>query len=314
MDKVAEFIESIEVENTAKVVKFVMKNVKEDIENYGMFEMEEFILNLKPNSSKNIMTIVYVLSLYAKWLYDKGIVDNDDMYHIVNSLDKNLLWMKAKPNANKKFISYEEFNKITHEISLYEEYNSLYYESLFRSVYEGIYNDDLSVIKNLKKSDIDGNVITLHEDNGHSYKLKISDRLSKDLKELADVNVWERRNRFSVCQISMRGAHKGSVFKIEDRKTASSNSYKFTYYSKLRKIVKEYLERPLIPLQLYASGIMHRVKVELNENNISLEEAFTKNSRNRMAHQIISKELIRCNSSIELGNFRELVKGHLDSF
>ena len=51
-----------------------------------------------------------------------------------------------------------------------------------------------------------------------------------------------------------------------------------------------------------------------NENNIALEEAFAQNSRNKMAHLIISKELIRCNSSIEVGNFRELVKGHLDAF
>ena len=59
---------------------------------------------------------------------------------------------------------------------------------------------------------------------------------------------------------------------------------------------------------------MHRIKLELEKNNISLEEAFADNSRNKMAHLIISKELMRCNSSIEIGNFREMVKGHLDSF
>ena len=59
---------------------------------------------------------------------------------------------------------------------------------------------------------------------------------------------------------------------------------------------------------------MHRIKIELDKNNISIEEAFKKNSRNKMTHLIISKELIRCNSGIEVGNFRELVKGHLDSF
>jgi hypothetical protein len=59
---------------------------------------------------------------------------------------------------------------------------------------------------------------------------------------------------------------------------------------------------------------MHRIKVELEKNNMSLEEAFSDNNRNKMAHLIISKELIRCNSGIELGNFREMVKGHLDSF
>ena len=112
----------------------------------------------------------------------------------------------------------------------------------------------------------------------------------------------------------MRGAYNDSVFKIENRSTASNESFRFTYYAKLRKIAKEYLEYTLLPLQLYTSGIMHRIKVELDKNNIPLEDAFAQNSRNKMAHLIIQKELIRCNSGVEVGNFRELVKGHLDSF
>jgi hypothetical protein len=233
---------------------------------------------------------------------------------MIQSLDKKLLWAKAKPNAKKKFISYEQFNRVAHEISVYEDFNALYYETLFKCIYEGIYNDDLSVIKNLRKSDIDGNTVTLREDNGHVYKIKVSESLVKDLKQLADINIWERRNRFGVCKVDMRGVHSDSVFKIEDRSTASNDSYKFTFYAKLRKIAKEYLEYSLLPLQLYASGIMYRIKMELDKNDISLEEAFADNNRNRMAHLIIQKELIRCNSNIELGNFRELVKGHLNSF
>jgi hypothetical protein len=112
----------------------------------------------------------------------------------------------------------------------------------------------------------------------------------------------------------MRGANIDSVFKIEDRNTSSDGSYRFAYYAKLRKIAKEYVEYSLLPLQLYTSGIMHRIKIELDKNDITLEEAFMDNSRNRIAHLIIQKELLRCNSSIEMGNFREIVKGHLDSF
>ena len=112
----------------------------------------------------------------------------------------------------------------------------------------------------------------------------------------------------------MRGVYKDSVFKIEDRSTASNDSYKFTYYAKLRKIAKEYVEYSILPLQLYTSGIMHRIKTELYKNEITLEEAFANNCRDKIANFIISKELIRCNSGIEVPNFRELVKGHLESF
>ena len=314
MGNVERFMKSVKVPNTAKVVRFVLKDVDANIENYSLMELEQFILNLKPNSPKSIITICYVLGLYAKWLQEQNLVDNNNLYQMVQSLDKKLLWKKAKPNAKKKFISHEQYKQVVHDIGVYEDFNALYYEVLFKCIYEGVYNDDLSVIKNLRSSDINDNIITLYEDNGHSYKIKVSDKLASELKQLANINIWERRNRFGICQVDMRGVHSDSVFKIENRSTASKDSYKFTYFAKLRKIAKEYLEYSLLPLQLYTSGIMHRIKVELDKNGIPLEEAFADNSRNRMAHLIISKELLRCNSNIEVGNFRELVKGHLESF
>ena len=308
-------MESVKVPNTAKVVKFVLKDVDANIENYSLMELEQFILDLKPSSPKTIITICYVLGLYAKWLQEQGIINNDNFYQMTQSLDKKLLWKKAKPNAKKKFISHEQYQTVIKDIATYEEFNALYYELLFSCIWYGIYSDDLSVIKNLRASNIeDDGTVTLQEDDGHTYKLKVPEKLAKDLKQLASINVWQRRNRFGVCNVDMRGVYSDSVFKIENRSTASNESFRFTYYAKLRKIAKEYLEYSLLPLQLYTSGIMHRIKVELDKNDIALDEAFADNSRNRMAHLIISKELVRCNSSIEIGNFRELVKGHLESF
>ena len=311
-----EYIDSIESKNTQKVVKYVFKRIDEDnIENYSLMQMEQLILNMKPNSNKEIITIVYVLSSYFDYLREQSIIKDDNAKQIVQSLDKKLLWKKAKPSAKKKFINNKEYQRIIKDIATYEEYNALYYELLFSCIWNGLYNEDLSVIKNLRASNIsDDGVVVLEEDNGHTYKFKIPEKLASDLKQLASINTWQRPNRYGICNVEMRGAYPDSVFKIENRSTASNESFRFTYYAKLRKISKEYIGHSLLPLQLYTSGIMHRIKTELNKNNIPLEDAFSQNSRNRMAHLIISKELIRCNSSIEVGNFRELVKGHLDSF
>lgn len=303
------YICSIESPNSQKVAKFVFKNIDEDIENCSPIKLEQIILNKKPSSQKEIITIIYILSSYAKWL------NNDNLYQVLQSIDKKLLWKKAKPNAKKKFINHEEYQRIIKDIATYEEHNALYYELLFSCIWNGIYNDDLSVIKNLRTSNInDDGIILLEEDNGHSYKFKVSERLAKDLKQLANINTWQRPNRFSICNVDMRGAYSDSVFKIENRSTASNDSFRFTFYAKLRKISSEYIGHSLLPLQLYTSGLMYRIKTELIKNNISLDEAFAQNSRNRSAHMIIEKELMRCNSSIEISNFRELVKGHLDLF
>ena len=314
-ENVERFIDSIESPNSQKVAKFALKDVNGKIENCGLMEIEYFILNRKPSSPKEITTICYVLGSYSKFLQERNLIDNDNLYQITKALDKKLLWKKCKPNAKKKFISEKDYQRVVKDIATYEEFNSLYYELLFGCIWNGIYSDDLSVIKNMRKSDIDDNgIITLREDNNHTYKIKIPEKLADDLKKLADINVWQRPNRFGICNVEMRGMYNDSVFKVEHRSTSSNSSYRFSYYSKLRKIAKDYLEHSLLPLQLYTSGIMNRIKIELEKNNITLEEAFADNSRNKMAHLIIQKELIRCNSSIEIGNFRELVKGHLESF
>lgn len=313
---IQEFVDSAESLNTRKVLLHVFKKIDaNNIEKYSPIQMEQLIIDSQPNSPKSITTTIYVLSSYAKWIQEQGIINDDNSLQILQSLDKKLLWQKCKKTAKKKFISYEQYGQIIKDIATFEEYNSLYYESLFSCVYHGIYSDDLSVLKNLRGSDIDDDgVIVLHEDSGHSYKLKIPERLAKDLKQLAGINTWQRPNRFSVCNVNTKGIYSDSVFKTEHRKTAVADSYKFSYYAKLRKISSEYVGHTISPLCLFASGIMHRIKVELNKNGITLEEAFADNGRNKMAYMIIEKELIRTNNRIEINNFRELIKGYLEIF
>lgn len=315
---IQEYIDSIESENSKKVSKHIFKRINVDnlsIEDSSIIQIERLIFDANPNSIKDITTIIYVLSSYLKYLQEQKIIKNDNTRQIVQSLDKKLLWKKCKPTAKKKFISHEEFERIVKDIATFEEYNALYFELLFSCIYNGIYNDDMSVLKNLRSSDIeDSGMVTLREDNTHIYKIKISERLAKDLKQLAAIDKWNRLNRFGLCQVDMIGIFPDSVFKVESRTTNSENSYKFSYYSKLRKISKDYVGYSLPPLQLYASGIVHRIKIELEKNGVAMEEAFGDNSRNRVAYMIIEKELTRCNSGIELGNFRELIKGHLENF
>lgn len=316
MENIQQFIISIENQNTntAKVVKYVFKNIDKDIKDLDENKLYDLILNMRPNSPKHITTICYVLGLYAKWLYEQEIVSSEELYKAIQKLDKKALWKAAKPNATKKFISYEQYLKIIKDIESFEEYNPLYYKTLFQCIYEGVYNNDLSVIKNLRSSDVEENIVTLHEDNGYTYKIKISTELSRNLKQLATKDTWERPNRYGVCQVDMRGLYSDSVFKVEHRTTAVDDSYRYTYHAKLRKIAQEHLGYPLLPLQLYTSGIMHRIKYLLHQKNIETQEAFANNCRNRTAHTIISAELFRCNNKTEVSNFRELVKGHLDVF
>ena len=182
MSNIERFIGAIESLNSQKVAKYALKNVNDDIKNYNQMELEQLIIDRNPSSPKEIVTVCYVLGSYSKWLQEQGIVDNDNLYQMINSLDKKLLWKKCKPTAKKKFISEEDYQRVIKDIATYEEYNALYYELLFSCIWNGIYNEDLSVIKNLRSSKIGYNgIITLEEDNGHTYKIKVPEKLASDL-------------------------------------------------------------------------------------------------------------------------------------
>lgn len=307
-DHFKNFIESLEAPNTKKVVKSLQAIGDYDYSNCTIEELEKVIISMSPNSPRAIITICYILGLYARYLGDNR------LYNLSQEIDRNALWLKIKPNATKKFISNSSFEEVYHDVGVYEDFNSFYYQTLFRCLYEGIYNDDMSVIKNLRASDVDGNEVTLREDNGHSYSLTISTVLANSLKELGIVDTWERKNRYGVCQIKTTGLYFDSCFKVENRKGSSEYSYRYTYYRILRKISKEYLEYNLLPLQIYVSGIMYRIGLKLSEHNISLEEAFADQNRDRLVSKIIAEELTRCNCDTEIRNFRQMVKGHLDVF
>ena len=302
------FVETLQAPNTIKVVNSLQVIGQYDYSNCTPDDLEQIVLNTKPNSPKAIITTCYVMGLYARYL------GNEELYQMIQELDNNDLWLKAKPNAAKKFISNSKYEEVYHDIGVYEEFNSFYYQTLFRCLYEGIYNDDMSVIKNLKSSDINGNILTLHEDNGHSYEMKISNELADELKELGFLNIWERKNRSGICRINMTGIYPDSCFKVELRGGSDDSSYRYSYYRSLRKISKSYLEYNLLPLQLYVSGMMYRIGLKLEEHNISLEDAFSTHNRDRVVKEIISNELQRCNCNTEVKNFRQMVKGHLDIF
>lgn len=224
------------------------------------------------------------------------------------------MWEKAKPNAARKYLSHELYLNVLHDIDMFEETNALYYQTLFRVIYEGIYCDDMSVIANLRASDIQGNVIELHTDEGYFYKISLPEDLIEDLRELAKSDEWERKNRYGIFKMKVSGKYLDSCFKIENRKDDSNTTYRFGYYNKLRKITKEYVEYNLSPLQLFVSGIMHRICVELKNNDILIKDAFANENRNKTVTNIITKELSRCEYDIPVRAFREQVVGHLEVF
>lgn len=307
--KYQEFMESFSSENTIKVLKSLSKIGDYDYTNCDVAQLENIILSFHPSGLKDITVIRSIMLSYANFIGD------NHLKKLVKCIDRKDVLNKLKLSGHKKFISHKDFKNVYKDIGIWEEHNSLYYQTLFWCIYEGIYNKDMSVLKNLRAKDIDGDTVTLREDNGHSYNIKIPQQLADDLIELSQCNIWEFPNRYGVAKIKISGTHNDSCFKMERRNEDCKTTFKFGYYRKLRKIAKDYLGYNLLPQQIFTSGIMYRIRLKLEENNITLEEAFSFNCRKRLVTQIISDELNRCNySNIRISNFRMNVAGYIDVF
>lgn len=268
--------------------------------------VEKAIISVNPKSVKSITTVCNTLKKYAEFL------GNTHLSKVVDSVDRKELWERIKPKDLRKFISYSQYKEICHDIDIYEDHNSLYYKTLFMALYEGIYNSDLSVVKNLRTSDIKDNGVTLHPDNGKEYYLCVTDELIKHLKELSDVTTWEQAARFNDIQLKLIGNYQDSCFKTVQR-YSTTNEMRF-YQVRLRKIVEKYVEYPLKPYDLFISGIAHRIAEKLKDEGLTLQEAFKIHIRVPKIRKIFLDELKRCKYPNEVRNFRELVGSYLDVF
>ena len=78
---IQEFIDSTKSLNTRKVLMHVFKKIDaSNIENCSLMQIEQLIIDSQPNSPKSIITTIYVLSSYAKWLQENNIINNDNVY------------------------------------------------------------------------------------------------------------------------------------------------------------------------------------------------------------------------------------------
>lgn len=306
-DNFIRFLETLD-SNSAKYAQHYSKIGDCDYTDCTTEKIEEVILSMDPGSPREITTISYVMSQYVKFL------NKHDVITIIQNIDRNKLWEKAKPKAPNRFISHSRFEEICNDIILHEEHNGFYKKTLFKAIYEGIYNDDMSVVKNLRANDIHGTIVTLRPDNGDCYDLEISESLAKDLIEISKIGVWERKNHRSLFYVNLYGEYQDSCFKLEIRKNCKKKTYKDSYYRLLRNISKDYLEHALLPRQLYASGIMYRVCQKLENAGFNAKTAFVNHNLNVEISAIIEEELVRSGYKASVRNFKEYLRGFFDVF
>ena len=300
-------------ESTKKNFKFYFDaldrhNIDVDSNNITNIEqLENIFVQLGFNSFNSIISFRSLLKSYSRFIDDKS------LFNLIRKLDIYHILEITQGNMKHTYLSQSEFQDVYNAIGTYEEdtfyYNSLYYQSLFWAVYVGIYNDDLSVCKNLRATDIDGRNITLRNDNNEEWKLDIPEQLVLDFITLVNNPVWYRRNRGGLCKIQTEGLFYDSIFKVDIRTPNSKYSYSSTYYTILRKIAKEYLGYTLAPKNLFMSGIINRIKEQYGKSDELFVEGIK--TSDTVLVDIFNQEAKRCHYEVGFWNFRQTILGRI---
>lgn len=301
------FLATLEPKNAA-FIKSYSGIGDEDYSKCTVDTIKNVLIKVKPTSPRTITTICYFMTLYARYL------NNPEMEIAIKGIDRNEVWDAIKEDVPPKFITHAKYEEVCKSVDMFEEHNSFYKRVLFQCIYEGIYNDDLSVIKNLRASDVQGNIVTLRSDDGKVRQMEIPEMLAKDLKQLGTFDTWERKHRYGTCNVPVVGQYPDTCFKVEIRQGGKPTQYKHVFYRLLRNLSNEYVEYPLGPNCLYASGLMYRICKNLEAAGFDAEKAFREHNWNSNVANIIDNELSRCGCESTIRTFKEFVRGHWDIF
>lgn len=307
--KLIDFMETLTTPTLKAIAKKNSDLISIEEENYTTEYIKEYIKSKKHISVASVITFCYFINLYARY------IGSSKLEQAVSGIDKNALWKEIGANA-KRFISHEEFKEIYDLIDMGYETNTLFKKTIFRCVWEGMFSSSLDIFKNLRATDVNGNVLTLRTDDGVVYDLEVSNELAKDLIELSKNNTWERANRYGYFNVPAIGIYPDSCFKLENRKgVIDTENTKHVYWRIIRDISNNYIQSPHCHAkQIFFSGIMYRIALKLKNEGISLDDAFAYDCKDRLASKIIIDELRRCNVTTLPRSFKETVDGYLDNF
>ena len=317
MWKTKEFAEYIKLHEespigTIKTIKMLSPILDNDFSNATINQVETLIIDFMPTSHSYVISVVSRLKTYAEFL------NNTELYNILVDIDKEALWKKIKPNCPAKYLSENMFYDVYNDIDRFEEHNTLYYKTLFWSIFEGIHSDNMDVLRNLRASDINENIVTLRRDDGYTYQIDVPKKLAEDLIELSKTNIWYRPNRSGVCSISMIGIYPDSCFKMEKRVTNNSSfdSFKQHIYKKIHRITQNYIGFKVAASDLFISGLMCKIKKALEDNGFDFIEVFNQPRNNKDETHKIIDEIIKkynyCGASVSI--LRKRIRGNADMF
>lgn len=256
------FLESnYKSEDSRNVVKYVFEKselseriLKKDLYMFTLDEIRLTVLDMGYSSLNTVRNTISIIKNYIDWSETAGYRHSNT--NVLASVDDE--WLnKLTVKRQKTLISIDEFEEIKSHIV--NENDKLMLDLLWN----GVFGKELSEIRTLQVSNIEGNIVTLFDKDGSSREIELCEDIIKriyavnDLKEELDLNG-------NVQPLNITDY----VFKHRVKKDDNHDIINYSYVlRRIKDILEPFKDYKLTAKSLYNSGMIHKYYEALKERN-----------------------------------------------
>lgn len=252
------------------LVKLVEEKYDKDVKDFNFEEIEEVLYSFKSSKRNTVETYGRIVSSYLNWCKENGYIENNVM--------KSL-----KPNDFQKYVIDKEKHIDIKNLTYYEDGCENFQDAvILRLLFIGVGGKGLSEIRNLKKSDLNGNKLlltnTLTSDKyGQPIKfttreIEIDERTRYLIDGAIGQNIYFKKNGTVEEGTNIRPYTDliDNDYVVRASHTKNNNTFapidKFVIYRRM-EILSEYYGVNFTTKLVQRSGMIHIAKNILKETN-----------------------------------------------
>lgn len=256
------FLESnYKSEDSRNVVKYVFEKselseriLKKDLYMFTLDEIRLTVLDMGYSSLNTVRNTISIIKNYIDWSETAGYRHSNT--NVLASVDDE--WLnKLTVKRQKTLISIDEFEEIKSHIV--NENDKLMLDLLWN----GVFGKELSEIRTLQVSNIEGNTVKLFDKDGSSREIDLCEDIIKriyavnDLKEELDLNG-------NVQPLNITDY----VFKHRVKKDNNHDIINYSYVlRRIKDILEPFKDYKLTAKSFYNSGMIYKYYEALKERN-----------------------------------------------
>lgn len=219
-----------------------------DLYNFNLDQIELVMKNINPKNLSSSRNYLAIFKKYISWAYENGYHRSN--INLIENIDNS--WHEKFLSTQQSLFSEKGLREVEKQLVNYQDSLPL------RLAFNGIIGNKLSEMINLKIDDVEGNMVTVCDENGETRIVRVDDRCVELIEKAYNEKIYQNYNG-KASRVAGRELE-DSKFILRPLKKKATVSYQLEYFSLLGRLrrIKTLVDLPLLsPKNLERSGIIY---------------------------------------------------------